>query len=74
MGGKGDEREQVDYFQQLTECQSKQERLEQIACEVHERTNESCRALPSCYEGKWSTYSSEVQSANSTFQAPISLA
>ena len=28
---------QVSYYDQMTACENKQEKLEQIACEVHER-------------------------------------
>lgn len=59
---------EVSYYDQMTACENKQEKLEQIACEVHERTNESCTTMPACFEGKWSTYLTEVRSANSTIQ------
>ena len=30
---------QVSYYDQMTACENKQEKLEQIACEVHERSD-----------------------------------
>lgn len=59
---------EVSYYDQLTSCENKQQHLEQIACEVHERTNESCTTMPACYEGKWSRYLGEFESANTTIQ------
>jgi len=59
---------EVSYYDQLTSCENKQQHLEQIACEVHERTNESCTTMPACYEAKWSRYLGEAESANTTIQ------
>jgi len=59
---------EVSYYDQLTSCENKQQHLEQIACEVHERTNESCTTMPACYESKWSGYLGEFDSANTTIQ------
>ena len=33
---------QVSYYDQMTACENKQEKLEQIACEVHERLEIGC--------------------------------
>eukprot|EP00913_Durusdinium_trenchii_P014668 g13762.t1 len=55
---------EVEYYQQMTLCEQKQEKLEQIASVG--RTNESCTTMPACFEGKWATYLTEVESANTT--------
>ena len=40
---------QVSYYDQMTACENKQEKLEQIACEVHERQEIGCaRGLELC--------------------------
>lgn len=39
-------RRKVEYYQQMTLCEQKQEKLEQIACEVHERSGSSSESWP----------------------------
>lgn len=59
---------EIEYFEKISACQAAQLELEETACQVHERTNESCASLPACYDAKWSNYLIEVTASNKTIQ------
>jgi len=44
------------YYQKIAECKTKQLELEQTACDIYERTNESCHLLDQCYLDGWNFY------------------
>ncbi|CAE7761378.1 AMY1.6, partial [Symbiodinium pilosum] len=60
--------QEVAYFGKVAECESAQLKLEQTACDLHERTTESCKSLPACHDAKWNTYVEEMSAANGTIQ------
>ncbi|CAE7202398.1 AMY1.6 [Symbiodinium natans] len=59
---------EIEYFEKVAECQAAQLELEETACQVHERTNQSCASLPACYSAKWTNYEMEVAASNKTVQ------
>eukprot|EP00437_Effrenium_voratum_P007303 CAMPEP_0181435928 /NCGR_PEP_ID=MMETSP1110-20121109/20585_1 /TAXON_ID=174948 /ORGANISM="Symbiodinium sp., Strain CCMP421" /LENGTH=687 /DNA_ID=CAMNT_0023559477 /DNA_START=94 /DNA_END=2157 /DNA_ORIENTATION=+ len=59
---------EVAYFEKVAACETAQLKLEQTACETHERTIEACKPLPQCYNGNWNQYLEEMQSTNDTIQ------
>ncbi|CAE7442764.1 melC2 [Symbiodinium natans] len=51
------------YYVKIGQCQRMQLLLEETACDVYSRTNESCATLGSCEDARWQFYS-EVVSAS----------
>lgn len=50
------------YYIKVGQCQRMQLELEETACDVYSRTNESCAALGSCQNARWQFYSEVVAS------------
>ncbi|CAJ1355180.1 unnamed protein product [Effrenium voratum] len=59
---------EIAYYDKIAECQNRQLSLEETACQLHERTNESCDLLPACYKANWLNYETEAARANSSIE------
>ncbi|CAJ1336493.1 unnamed protein product [Effrenium voratum] len=49
---------EVEYYEQAGSCEQAQLKLEQMACEVHERTSSGCQNMH-CVEDRWKRYVEE---------------
>mmetsp|Transcript_46384 Transcript_46384/g.108688 ORF Transcript_46384/g.108688 Transcript_46384/m.108688 type:complete len:766 (-) Transcript_46384:125-2422(-) len=60
--------QEVAYFQKVAECEEKQLKLEQTACALHERTNESCAHVSLCADTKYKAYLTAMEETNQTVE------
>eukprot|EP00931_Biecheleriopsis_adriatica_P089029 TRINITY_DN63225_c0_g1_i1.p1 TRINITY_DN63225_c0_g1~~TRINITY_DN63225_c0_g1_i1.p1 ORF type:complete len:622 (-),score=79.62 TRINITY_DN63225_c0_g1_i1:36-1901(-) len=54
---------ETTYHSQRVTCEEKQNRLEELACETHSRTNSSCTNIYSCPTSTWNHYKDVVAAA-----------